>query len=77
VGPLLGGFITTYLLWRVGFGFELVIIAIVLFNIRLVCDVRYTGPREVDAVGSGLSVIGMGGIVLGILVWQEGAREQA
>jgi MFS family permease len=77
VGPLLGGFITTYLSWRVGFGFELVIIAIVLFNIRLVRDVRYTGLPEVDAVGSGVSVIGMGGIVLGILVWQEGARERA
>jgi hypothetical protein len=72
VGPLLGGFITTYLSWRVGFGFELVIIAIVLFNIRLIRDVPYTGPRRVDPVGSVLSVIGMGGIVLGILVWQEG-----
>src|SRR4029453_3706037 len=30
VGPLLGGAITTYLSWRVGFGLELVIIAIVL-----------------------------------------------
>src|SRR4051794_30583106 len=30
VGPLLGGFITTYLSWRVGFGLEVVIIAIVL-----------------------------------------------
>jgi EmrB/QacA subfamily drug resistance transporter len=72
VGPLLGGFITTYLSWRVGFGLELVIIAIVLVNIRLVRDVPYTGPRQVDPVGSVLSVLGMGGIVLGILVWQEG-----
>ena len=30
VGPLLGGFITTYLSWRVAFGGEVVIIAIVL-----------------------------------------------
>ena len=34
----------------------------------------YTGPRGVDAVGALLSVFGMGGIVLGILVWQEGGE---
>ena len=72
VGPLLGGFITTYLSWRVGFGLELVIIAIVLVNIRLVKEVPYTGPRQIDPVGAVLSAVGMGGIVLGILVWQEG-----
>src|SRR5512138_2759207 len=72
VGPLLGGFITTYLSWRVGFFLEAVIIAIVLFNIKLVKDVPYTGSREIDVVGSILSVFGMGGIVLSILVWQEG-----
>jgi MFS family permease len=74
VGPLLGGFVTTYLSWRVGFALEVVIIAIVLSGIRLVRDVKYTGPRHVDAVGAVLSVLGMGGIVLGILVWQEGGE---
>ena len=74
VGPLLGGFVTTYLSWRVGFVLEVVIIAIVLFNIKLVRDVPYTGPRQVDPVGAVLSVLGMGGIVLGILVWQEGGE---
>jgi EmrB/QacA subfamily drug resistance transporter len=74
VGPLLGGFITTYLSWRVGFLLEDVIIVIVLSGIRLVRDVPYTGPRRVDVVGAALSVLGMGGIVLGILVWQEGGE---
>jgi MFS family permease len=72
VGPLLGGFLTTYLSWRVGFLLELVVIAIVLSQIRLVKDIPYTGDRHVDIVGSILSVLGMGGVVLGILVWQEG-----
>jgi MFS family permease len=72
VGPLLGGFITTYLSWRVGFLLEFVIIMIVLANIKLVKDVPYTGSREVDVPGSILSVLGMGGVVLSILVWQEG-----
>src|SRR3954467_15169447 len=33
VGPLLGGFITTYLSWRVAFGLEVVVIAVVLSGI--------------------------------------------
>jgi MFS family permease len=74
IGPLLGGFVTTYLSWRVGFGFEVLIIAIVLAQIGLVRDVPYTGSRQVDVVGAVLSVVGMGGVVLGILVWQEGGE---
>jgi EmrB/QacA subfamily drug resistance transporter len=77
VGPLLGGFITTYLSWRIGFLLEIVIIGIVLSGIRLVRDAPYTGPRGVDAGGAVLSVLGMGGIVLGILVWQEGGESVA
>jgi EmrB/QacA subfamily drug resistance transporter len=77
VGPLLGGFITTYLSWRVAFALEAVVIAIVLLGAGLVRDVPYTGPREVDIVGAILSVLGMGGIVLGILVWQEGGESVA
>jgi EmrB/QacA subfamily drug resistance transporter len=74
VGPLLGGFLTTYLSWRVGFLLEVLIIAVVLSGIRLVHDVPYTGPRQIDLAGAALSVLGMGGIVLGILVWQEGGE---
>jgi EmrB/QacA subfamily drug resistance transporter len=74
VGPLLGGFVTTYLSWRVGFLLEVVVIAVVLSGIKLVHDVPYTGPREVDYVGAFLSIVGMGGVVLGILVWQEGGE---
>ena len=74
VGPLLGGFVTTYLSWRVGFALEVVIIIVVLSQIRLVRDVPYTGARKVDVVGAFLSVLGMGGVVLGILVWQEGGK---
>ena len=74
VGPLLGGFITTYLSWRVAFGLEAVVIAVVLSGIKLVQDAPYTGSRAVDRVGSLLSVFAMGGIVLSILVWQEGGE---
>jgi MFS family permease len=74
VGPLIGGFITTYLSWRVAFLLEAVVIAVVLSGIKLVRDVPYTGSRRVDPVGAVLSVLGMGGVVLGILVWQEGGE---
>jgi MFS family permease len=74
VGPLIGGFITTFLSWRVGFLGELIVIGIVLSGLRLIRDVPFTGEKGIDLVGAGLSVVGMGGIVLGILVWQEGGE---
>ena len=43
VGPLIGGFVTTYLSWRVGFLMEAIIIGIVLSGIGLVRDMPYTG----------------------------------
>jgi EmrB/QacA subfamily drug resistance transporter len=77
IGPLVGGFITTFLSWRVGFLLELVIIVVVLAGMGRVKDVPFTGDRSVDVVGAGLSVLGMGGLVLGILVWQEGGEAVA
>jgi EmrB/QacA subfamily drug resistance transporter len=74
VGPLLGGFLTTLLSWRVGFLFEVVVIAVVLSGLKLVRDVPYTGERTIDVVGALLSAVGMGGVVIGILVWQEGGE---
>jgi MFS family permease len=77
IGPLIGGVITTFLSWRVAFLGEAIIIAVVLSGIGLIRDVPYTGSRETDGVGAALSVVGMGGIVLGILAWQEGAESVA
>jgi len=72
IGPLACGFITTYLSWRIAFLGEVVIIGIVLLGSRRVRDVPYTGDRRVDVVGAILSAVGMGGVVLGILVWEKG-----
>jgi EmrB/QacA subfamily drug resistance transporter len=77
VGPLIGGLITTYLSWRVAFLGEAIVIAIVLSGLKLVHDAPYTGDRSVDIPGAVLSVIGMGGVVLGILIWQEGGESVA
>ena len=49
-------------------------IAGVLSQVGLLKDVPYTGDRHADVVGAALSVVGMGGVVLGILVWQEGGE---
>jgi MFS family permease len=77
IGPVLGGFLTTLLSWRVGFLLEALIIAGVLSGSGLIRDVPYTGDRGIDFVGSGLSVLGMGCLVLGILAWQEGGESVA
>ena len=74
IGPLLGGFLTTYLSWRIGFLLEIVIIVAILSGLGLIKDVPYNGPREIDLVGAGFSILGMGGLVIGILAWQEGAE---
>jgi MFS family permease len=72
VGPLVGGLITTYLSWRVAFAGEVLIIGIVLLGSGRVHDVPYTGDRRIDGVGAILSALGMSGVVLGILAWEEG-----
>lgn len=74
VGPLLGGFITTYSSWRVGFLLEAVVIVGVLLGLRLVRDVPYTGTRKIDTVGAVLSALGMSGVVLSILAWEGGGE---
>jgi hypothetical protein len=66
-GRAAAGRVQHHVSWRLGFALEVVIIAVVLSGIRLVRDVPYEGDRG-DAVGVLLSVAGMGGVVLGVLV---------
>ena len=77
IGPLVGGFLTTVVSWRAGFLLEALIISVVLVGGRVIRDVPYTGDRSVDLVGAVLSVVGMGGLVVGVLVWQEGGESVA
>jgi MFS family permease len=66
-GPLIGGFITTTLSWRVVFGGETVIVLALLTFVKRVGD-RSSGQHvELDRVGAGLSAIGLGLTVFGIL----------
>jgi LPXTG-motif cell wall-anchored protein len=77
IGPLVGGFLTTLVSWRAGFLLEAIIIAVVLAGSGQIRDVPHTGDRSVDVVGAFLSVVGMGGLVVGVLVWQAGGESVA
>ncbi len=69
VGPILGGWLTTELTWRLVFAGEVVIAtAIVLATPRLVRDAPREGPvPRLDWVGSILSALGLGALVFGVL----------
>jgi EmrB/QacA subfamily drug resistance transporter len=69
VGPILGGWLTTELTWRLVFAGEVVIATgIVLATPRLLRDAPREGPApRLDWVGSLLSALGLGLVVFGVL----------
>ncbi|MFG2133276.1 MFS transporter [Streptomyces sp. NPDC048751] len=68
VGPLLGGWVTTYLTWRLVFAGEVVVVLAVLCFRRVITEFPRTGPRpHLDGVGAVLSAAGLGLGVLGVL----------
>jgi EmrB/QacA subfamily drug resistance transporter len=69
VGPILGGWLTTELTWRLVFAGEVVIaLGIVLATPRLLRDAPREGPvPRLDWVGSLLSAAGLGLVVYGVL----------
>ncbi len=68
VGPVIGGFVTTYFSWRYVFVGEVVIvIAILIVRKRMQPAPRPAHPPKLDGVGAGLSAVGLGLIVFGIL----------
>jgi EmrB/QacA subfamily drug resistance transporter len=68
VGPILGGWATTELSWRVVFVGEVVVVLGILLGIRALRDVPGDAGRpQLDAVGILLSAGGLGLIVLGVL----------
>lgn len=68
VGPLLGGWVTTYLTWRLVFAGEVVVVVAILCLIGWIQDRPRTGPPvRLDTGGAVLSALGLALVVLGVL----------
>ncbi|MGZ4682310.1 MAG: MFS transporter [Acidimicrobiales bacterium] len=68
IGPILGGWATTELSWRIVFVGEVVLVLFILAMTPRVADAIRTGPKpRLDYVGSILAATGLGAIVLGTL----------
>ncbi len=67
VGPLIGGFCTTYFSWRWVFAGEVVVVLVILLLARRIADAPVEGRTRLDLVGAALSALGLGLLVFGVL----------
>jgi MFS family permease len=67
LGPVIGGAFTTYASWRWVFAGEVLIVLVILVLARRVQDTPAEEGVKLDLVGTALSALGLGLIVLGIL----------
>jgi MFS family permease len=67
VGPIVGGFFTTYLSWRYVFAGEVLIVLAILVLARRIEAGEAERKVKLDLVGTALSALGLGLIVLGVL----------
>jgi EmrB/QacA subfamily drug resistance transporter len=72
VGPLIGGFCTTYFSWRWVFAGEVVVVLVILLLTRRIEDAPVETRPKLDIVGAALTALGLGLFVFGVLragVW--------
>ena len=67
IGPLIGGFCTTYFSWRWVFAGEVVIVLVILLLTRRIADAPVEERPQLDVVGAVLSALGLGLLVFGVL----------
>jgi EmrB/QacA subfamily drug resistance transporter len=68
VGPILGGWATTELTWRIVFVGEVLVAILILLGTRFIREpARNARPPRLDWVGSVLAALGLAVIVLGVL----------
>jgi MFS family permease len=77
VGPLVGGFMTTYFSWRWVFAGEVLLVAIILLLTRRIADAPAGKRPRIDLVGAVLSALGLGLFVFGVLRSSEWGWIQA
>jgi MFS family permease len=66
-GPLIGGLFTTYLSWRLVFLGEVLVVLAILALTRRMADTPPEAGAGLDLVGTGLSALGLGLVVYGVL----------
>jgi MFS family permease len=67
VGPLIGGFCTTYFSWRWVFAGEVVLVLVILLLARRIADAPVETRPRLNLVGAVLSALGLGLLVFGVL----------
>jgi EmrB/QacA subfamily drug resistance transporter len=67
VGPLIGGFCTTYFSWRWVFAGEVVVVLAILLLTRRIADAPVEERPKLDVIGALLSALGLGLLVFGVL----------
>jgi MFS family permease len=67
-GPIVGGFLATNLSWRVAFGFEAVVVLVVLVLLKQVVGAPARPDQRLDWVGMTLWACGLVAIVLSVLL---------
>lgn len=67
VGPIIGGFVTTYLSWRYVFAAETLVMICVLLLSNRIKDTKVTKKKKLDIPSVLLSASGLGLLVFGVL----------
>ncbi|MDL9936323.1 MFS transporter [Gordonia sp. ABSL1-1] len=66
-GPLIGGWVTEALTWRVVFAAETVVCVVIVLLVRTIADDPTTESGRMDWIGTILSALGLGLIVIALL----------